>query len=123
MSLTPVYLTQIAEIGWDSIGVTPPRLRASIAWRPLASTTHFAETSTRSPFSRSTVTRLPASPFNSKAVTRAGRQTSVPSSAATFNRCSSSFDRSSWKEGVRASCVGPTSDASRRHVTFSLTNQ
>src|SRR5512141_188387 len=59
MSLTPLYRTQIAEIGWDSTGVTPPRLRARNAWRPLASTTHFAATSTRCPSSRATARRAP----------------------------------------------------------------
>ena len=38
-------------------------------------------------------------------MTFAGRQTSLPSSAATKMRRSSSLDRSSWNEGVRASCV------------------
>ncbi len=123
MSFTPRYRTQIADVGCDSIGFTPPRFRASIAWRPVASTTHLQPTVARVPSALSTTSVFPASPFRATSTTFAGRQTSAPSCAARARTCSSSFCRSSWNEGVRASCVGPVSEASLRHETFSLWNQ
>ncbi len=97
-----------------------------MAWRPVASTSQRQETVAVVPSLFSTVSVFVAAPVASAsvhAVTFAGRQSSVPSSRAVFSRCSSSLARSSWNDGVRASCVGPVSEASRRHVTSSLKNQ
>ena len=111
------------DVGCPSTGRIPPRFLARSACRPEASTTHFARTVTFVPSAFSTVTEFPAVPSRVKSTTFAGLQTSVPSEAATFRMCSSRTARSSWNPGVRASCVAPTSDASRRLVTFSLWNQ
>ena len=113
----------MADVGCDSMGVSPPRLRASIACRPVASTTHLQATVAFVPSLFSITSVLPASPFRRASTTFAGRHTVAPSFAARPITCSSSFWRSIWKEGVRASCVGPVSEASRRHETFSLWNQ
>ncbi|MBK9374235.1 MAG: hypothetical protein IPN03_11020 [Holophagales bacterium] len=89
----------------------------------MASTIHFARTTTLVPSAFSTVTEFPLSPSSEKSTTFAGLQTSAPSAAAIPRTWLSRTARSSWKLGVRASWVGPTSEASRSRVAFSLWNQ
>ena len=56
----------MAAVGCDSIGVTPPRLRASIAWRPVASTSQRQETVAVVPSLFSTVRVFVAAPVASR---------------------------------------------------------